>query len=159
MATDTFTLAQNDYDAEIGTQVFNVLALTAVNFDAQAALQSTYIAAALEMTIGQERQSGTSHKSLLGRVLPASSDAQREKKWLISIIDGSTSEVYTTTLPCADLSLLQNNSSYIIQRGNIVGNDAGSKITNFVAAFEAYYVTKIESFGTIWDMQFVGRNL
>lgn len=83
--------------------------------------------------------------------LPASVEAQREKKWLVRYQDDVNLAIYTVEIPTADLSLLQTNSDLMII-------DAGAGAT-FVAAFEALVVSPEGNNITVLDVRYVGRSL
>ena len=46
-------------------------------------------------------------QTFISASLPASKDAQREKKWLVRYHDATNQKKYSAEIPCADLSLLR----------------------------------------------------
>lgn len=83
--------------------------------------------------------------------LPASVEAQREKKWLVRYQDDVNLSIYTVEIPTADLSLLQPNSDLMVI-------DAGAGLT-FVTAFEALATSPEGNPVTVLDVRYVGRSL
>lgn len=154
-----YTQSWNDYDEEVGSQTFNVTDLTSANFDAQGTLQTAYAVAASNMSLGVIRQTSVASKSPINRALPTDPAAQREIKWLVTMLDSVNGKLFQTEVPCADTQYLQNNSSYVIYRGNVVGLDTDSNITDYKNGIEAYYLTPYGNTATVWDMELVGRNL
>lgn len=77
--------------------------------------------------------------------------AQREQKWLVSMEDNTSHNVYSFTIPCADTSLLANNNETL-------DLSAGAGQT-FKQKLEAVYRTKEGNAGTVISVKYVGRNL
>lgn len=147
------TLTYHDYDAEPSTVSFPYgVTLTAVNFDAQVALQTALADAIAGIT------RGTKVRTVYGNVVPTlavSSDplAQRENKWLVRYHDVTTGQNYTYELPCADLTFLDPAA-----RGQAEIGDA-AEVDAFVTAFEAYVLSPDQNAVAVDQIVFVGRNI
>jgi hypothetical protein len=128
--------AVRDFDSEIGRIKFHGAAITAVNHDAQVALQVT-LAAAIEGII-----TGTLANKTYGNFLPLSAAApsdewsQRETGFLASFYDATEIKRFKTYIPTADLELLNEAETDPNLRKSVpLGSGAGA---TFKAAVEAY---------------------
>lgn len=82
-------------------------ALNAGNFDAQEALRAAFETAVDAVTLGtggSERFLAT--ETTVAKTPSANPLAQRENKWLISMVESGSGNPVTFTIPAADLSLL-----------------------------------------------------
>lgn len=147
---------------EIATGPVNALTLDEVEL--QAAAMRTSIDA---VTLGTlQREALTAFDNLLSNTPPASKDAQREKKWLISYLDNTPfldppvnsivnpgyQKLFSGTVPTADLAQLNVPNSDDV---NILLEPWATFVTNFQTIGRSPYggqplVTRI---------MFVGRNL
>lgn len=155
MATGTFYDARRDYDGEVGSFRVNVAVLSAANFDAQAALRSSFTVA-LANIVG-----GNSDHFAIGNTYPGLEQGQpsddpldqRELKWLVQYHDTTTNKKYRCELPCADLSQLDPDD-----RKNANIGDAGA-VDGFITAFEAYVLSEAGNAVEVDEITLVGRNL
>lgn len=93
------------------TQVY-MPELTALNYDAQAALWADFITAVLATSIGNTGKLViVSNDDGVGRNPSLNPLAQRENKWLVTCRESGTGNPVTFTIPAADLSLLAADGS------------------------------------------------
>lgn len=106
---------------------------------------------------------GTMHKerwigddTLLSNDLPASGEAQREKKWLVTYRGVVNDRLYTLEIPTADLG-----QANILLPGSDRADPDHPSITAFVSAFEAIGRSPDSATENIEvvSLTFVGRNL
>jgi len=142
-----------DYSKETSHLRLFVTTLTAGNLAAQVALHTTLFDALNALTLGLEQKRQTLLSKSIVNVTPATSPlAQRENKWLLKYHNGTTRKTFVAELPCADLSLLGNNSDFIDQ--------TGAEWIALKSAFEAVVVDPDDGGAVILDdAEFVGRNL
>lgn len=148
------TMRVNDYDSEASTLQFRGVTVTAANFDAQFAALTSLIDAIGNITLGLKisQTFGNATQVLAPSTPSAYPAAQREKKWLVRYTDGVAMKNYRMEIPCADLSLLdENNRAYADM------DDAS--IAAFVSAFEAFHRSEGGNPVTVESIQFVGRNV
>lgn len=141
----------HDYDGEPSSVSFPAVDLTAANFDAQvaalAALRTALEGVCVDLQTGH--LIGNDYTVVTGSAARASSPlAQRENKWLVRYHDSSDS--YTLSIPCADLTTLDPNNRGFMDLD-------GTEGAAFVSAFEAY-VNQGGGSVTVDSVQFVGRN-
>lgn len=74
------------------------------------------------------------------------------------MLDETADKLFNFEIPCADMTLLPTNDSYLVKRGAIQGADSGGEIAAFVAAAEAYYISPYGNAATVWEIELVGRN-
>lgn len=153
-----YNVTFNDYDDERGSFGFQVVNLTAANYDAQATLQNAFNTAMLDLSTGVVRKQGVNQFGAISRALPSNQAAQREIKYLVTMLDGTADKLFQFEIPCADMTLLPAASSYLVLRGTIQGADAGGEIAAFIAATEAYYLSPYGNAATVWEIELVGRN-
>lgn len=91
-------------------------------------------------------------KLFLSRTRPASTDAQREKKWLVVYEDSTTHKLYRSELPCADLSLLTSGSDRIVSFPT-------GPLADFKTAWEAFVKSPDGNAVTLSYIEFVGKRL
>jgi len=146
------TMSYVDYGEEVATCTFNGAEMTVLNFEAQASLIDalvTAVEAVVKGTFWKEVRRAVLERS--SKVPPVSTDAQRERKWIIIYEDNTTYKHYNTELPCADLSLLKANSDEMD-----ISAGAGAAL---VSAFEDYVLSPDGNAVTVLKVVHVGRNL
>jgi len=147
----TFSCTHTDYDGERSNHGFNVTPLTAANFDAQNTLMNLYLAALVEMVLGNRYKSGQGNWVLNNIENASDQAAQRELKWLIQYHDGTTLKSYSVELPTAKTAVLDPND-----RAHAHIGDAGV-VDAFVSAFEAYALTPDGHAPIVDEITLVGR--
>lgn len=139
-----------------------IVSTDVVNFTAQSVAWAAVVSAANALTIGLIQKQNWVNEVLVN-ANPDASDinqlATRETKLLIQSIDSTTQKRLTNTLPTLDLSLV----TYLPQAKDFVAitteQGAGTEVTDFVSAFEAYFVNPETSNAlTIVGLKVVGRN-
>lgn len=141
-----------DYSRETSHWRLPVTTLTAGNFAASSTAITALEAAIANITLGvQQKVETIAVRNNVSSALPASRDAQREKKWLLTYHDANGGK-FRTEIPCADLSLLQTNSDFIDQ--------TNSAWTTLKSAFEAIVVSPDDQSAVVLDnAEFVGKRL
>lgn len=152
--------AYNDYDREPSSFGFESVDVTAANFDAEAAKRAAVGLAAAAITLGEPRSSGYSFGSSTDKTPSSNPEAQREKKWLVTMNDQSVNKTFRFEVPTADLSILENNDSYIVRYGNVTITNAtnAANVQSFIDAVEALYKSPYGNSAVVENIQFVGRN-
>jgi len=144
-----------DYSKEFSTARVTAQTLTALNFDTQATARAAFIAAISPLVLGTIAKSGFGEQTIGVNTPPASVEAQREKKWLVTYEGNTSGKKFQLELPCADLT-----------GGHLIVNSDNADLTEadwaaFIAAFEAYGRSPDDPAETInvLSARFVGRNL
>lgn len=141
-----------DHGREKSTAEFRGVTLTAANFNAQVALQDALSAAVQDITLGNLNQLQRVVDQTDGtNAAPASQNAQRERKFLVSFEDNVNFRRHTLELPTADNSLLIPNTDEL----NITAG-AGQAWKD---AFEAFQLSPDGNSVTVLKVVHVGRNL
>lgn len=158
MAQDQTHFSWHDYDGEPARTTFNTVEITAANLDAQATLLTTLRTALNALLLASVEQAVITD-NIWDNVVPVTDPfAQREIKWVVIVQDTAGNKYKSNEFPMADLSLLENNSKYLIKSGNVVVTASAAAVTAFKDAFEAVAVSNTGLALTIWDMYQVGRN-
>jgi hypothetical protein len=145
-------LSYVDHSEEPCTSSFTGADLTAANFDAQIALQDALKTALFGIVLHQPyKDTRVAYQTLASKDPPADSDAQRERKWVISYEDTVTFERYTVEVPMADLTLLDGNTDQ--------ADLDNATVAAFVTAFEAYQLSPNGNAVEIKKITHVGRRL
>lgn len=85
---------------------------------------------------------------------------QREIKWQLIVTEAVTGNKYAANeIPCADLSLLENGSPYLVKAGVTVVTAGAAAVNAWVAAFEAIALSPAGNALSVWDLYQVGRNI
>jgi hypothetical protein len=156
MTEARFTMTLADYNRETSTVSLRLapvdigVSLDAIEMDGKMdTLQSAINGVSLGLPVSQtrtyEREALASPNSAA-----ASSDAQRERKWLVRCYDEVTFDPVTFEIPAADLSLLQTNSEYMDTSAG-----AGAAL---VTAIESAVVSKAGNPVIVVEIVHVGRN-
>jgi hypothetical protein len=145
-----------DYDGRPSNFRIRTTAITAANYDAEAAKVAaleTAIAGLQEADVPVARlQHG--NETLDNQSASSTPKASRKCKALVRYEDDVTEEVYQTEVPCADLAHLDANN-----RGYFDLDDAGD-VAAFVTAFEAITLSPEEGNAvTVLSIQHVARNI
>lgn len=144
-------LGYKDYDREIGSVGFRGVALTAANFDAQAALMDALITAIGNVTLGVLENETRQASAVDNQANPPSAAfAQRETKFLVKGFDTGGRRV-TWELPCADLDQLITNEDKLDLTAGV-----GLALKT---AIEAYALSIAEVSVTVDEVIHVGRNI
>ena len=144
-----FNLTYMDNTLEKSVASFQGVDMTAVNFDAQVALQNAITAAVAGINNGVVIQ--TNRIAVVTDATPAAPavGVQREIKFMARWHAGA--ELHRTEIPCADLSVMISGSE-------IVDLTAGAGLA-FKTAFEAYVVGDDGATAAVLDsLTFVTRN-
>lgn len=126
--------------------------LTAGNIAAQETLRAAFEAAVDAVNLGN---SGSEQFVAVDTAVaknPSLNDAaQRELKWLVSMIDSTTGFGFNFTIPCADTSLLGTDGQFM--------DLAGAEAIALVTATEAFVQSRAGNYGTVSSIKLVGRTL
>jgi len=146
------TMSYIDHSEEVSTCQFPGVELTAANFDATIALMTALKTAVEAVVLGVLwKRIDQAIDTLTTKTPPASTDAQRERKWIIIYEDTVTFKHYNCELPCADLSLLIANTDRMD-----ISAGAGAAL---VTAFENYVKSPDGNAVEVQSVRHVGRNL
>lgn len=144
--------AGKDGKPETATMEIRINDLNAGNLAAQITLLGNLLTAAQNMSIGLlHHETIVLSDTFSNAGFAADHAAQRENKWLTTMEDNTTHRVEVFTLPCADLSLLPDNHSELIDLS------AGEGLA-WKQAVEAVYRTVSGNTATMVSCRFVGRN-
>jgi hypothetical protein len=145
-------MTYRDYDNE-GAQVsFRGPEFTQLTFDQQVALQDDIVTAVEATSLGNlVRDIRIAKETSPGSGPSANSQAQREMKWLVRMVDDTTGRTVNVSIPCPDFSLLLPNSDKM--------DPASAAYVNLKAAVEAYHQSIEGNSVTVIDVVLVGRNL
>ena len=145
-----YTRSMQDYDQETTIFKVNSRALTALNFDAEVALNVALGVAIVGVTRGTVQKIAYGNE-ILSPGVNADPLAQRENKWLVRYVDQVTGVEYHVELGTADLTVLDpNNRGYML-----ISSGAGLA---FKDAFDAYVISPAGNDVVMQSAQFVGRN-
>lgn len=150
--TSRTTLKGKDYGKEVTRLGFDIVQLTAANFDAQITLVQTLQTAVTAVSYGAF--DGITVAALDTAVGPKATDvdAQRESKWRVRYDDDVQPEGNGSfEIGMADLSLLVADTG-------IMDVSAGAGAT-LVTAIEAAVVSRLGNAVTVIDIIHVGRNI
>lgn len=142
----------NDYDGERSTASFNSELKTAVNFDAQDALELALRTALEGVTLGLRVGflSGNDYQTVSPKTESSNPLAQREGKWLCEY--GNANNRHRMEIPCADLTTLDpDNRGYML-----LSSGAGA---SFKTAFEGYVLDVDGNAVTLFSAKFIGKNI
>lgn len=166
----TITFSTNDYDGEAGSHSITADTLTAANFSGLALQIDEYEGAMLAIQRGVLTTRQTANLRRVESSVTRSTDpeAQREAKWLVTYEDASPTlgagvanpgyrKVYSTEVPCADLSLRASNNDVVYQNfGTPIVDDP--LFTTYVAAFEVLVKSPTGGSVVVRTIRAVGRN-
>jgi hypothetical protein len=153
MANSEYSVTFRDYSQELSRFRVNTVLLTAANFTAQMGLMGALLTALGGVTMGTPaKETRTAQSNTLSAGLPGSSEAQREKKWLVRSEDNVTHLIFRNEVPTADLSLLTGNSDTIT-------DFTPTALAAFKSAWEAVVVSEDGNACTIRSMEYVGKRL
>ncbi len=141
-----------DYSNETSHYRLWITTITPGNQAAVSGQVTTLETAIAALTLGNQQIVETVlSKTIVTSALPASKDAQREKKWLLTYHDANGGK-FRTEIPCSDLSLLAPNSDFI--------DKTLATWTNLKTAFEAVVVSPDDASAVVLDnAEFVGKRL
>lgn len=149
--TASARISQVDYTNEVSSSNFRGIDLSGANFDAQEALVDALQTAIDNATLGTIFAGRIEASTFSGpKTLPVDENAQRERKWLVSMVDAVVGSPLTVEIPCADLSLLEANSDKMD-----VSAGAGLAL---VGAIEAYHRSVAGNAVSVVEIRHVGRN-
>jgi len=146
-----FSMTYLDHDDERSNVSVSIAELNAGNIAAQLALIATLQAAIEAIVIGAlDRTVVSAVTTDLAAVAPASGNAQRETKWLVSGVDTQGLNC-SMEIPTADLTLLPQGSGVL--------NLAAGVGLALKDALDAVWVSKIGNAVTVSRCIHVGRNI
>lgn len=146
-----FSCSLTDYDNEHANVGFAIPVLTAANFDAQQTLMNTFIAALMDMVLGN-RWKNSQAIEVLNNITPATDQAaQVELKWLVQYHDGTTLKRYSIEVPTANTARLDPNDRAHAEIGD------GAEVDAFIDALEAYGKTPDGNAIVVDEITLVGR--
>jgi len=147
-----YTRTLKDFDGEISSVQVHSADLTEVNIAAQLIAQANFGAAINDMSTGSLQQIRYGNVVESNQPAPVDPWAQRELKWRVDFVDAVSGNPYHFTIPCADATLLST-----IAKGEADLTDAD--VIAFVAATEAYVLSKEGNAITVERIVMVGRNI
>lgn len=144
------TLRYKDYTSENSNFAVRGTPWTALNQDAQVALQDALIAATNALAIGAlQETSRLAYTTEISAAPAVDPFAQRETKWLIVYEDTTSHKLYRAEIPCADLDLVDAQGELAL----------GAERTAFISAFQAYVLSETGGNVEIRSIRHVGRNI
>jgi hypothetical protein len=146
-----------DYDGERGSSSVNMVDLNGTNFDAQAGLANDIRTAMNGVTLEFVSKADLADNLWNNLVFSNNPLAQREIKWAIIVNDG-VSNYRGMEIPVADLSILENNSKYIVRNGVVTVTGAAVAVQALIDAIEAGALSKTGAALQVVDIYQVGRN-
>jgi len=137
IATSFYSISLNDNtinpksgDPEFSTTEFPLTLLTAANLAAQTTLLSNLKTALLALVMGNTRQDVvTQSRPIISTSRPSSTEAQREKKWVLRAHGATSGQKAQYRIGTADLSLLDDGQEFL----DMTGTEAAA----FKTAFDA----------------------
>lgn len=141
-----------DYTGEKSSFNVNAAVLTAANFDAQMALKTAFLAAVGNVVIGRLLSVDVYNETLDAVSAPNEPTAQVELGWRVDYVDDTTFRKQSVTIAAPLMSLLDANDRAHAEIGD------GADVDDFIAAWEAYAVTKDGNAPTVSEITLVGRN-
>lgn len=147
-----------DYDDEPSSTGIHTADITSANFDATVTAVNTLRSAMNQLCLVFASKSDIADN--LWNNLQAALDplAQREVKWLVTVADVTNTKYAAMEIPCADLSILENGSKYLVKQGTVVVTAAAADVQAFVDAFEAVATDRFGQALNVWEIEQVGRN-
>jgi hypothetical protein len=146
-----FTYTLRDYSDEASLATFRGVTITAVNLVAQDLLMDTLKSAIDGVSLMEPANDKRLYEvNNYGSIPSPDTNAQRENKWLVSMVD-TAGTALTAEVPGADLTLLANNSDVLditLSVGLILKN-----------AIEAFHLSIAGNAVIVTGVRFVGRNL
>lgn len=161
MATvDRAQFSYRDYDGEPSNTSVNIVELDGTNFDAQVALINTLRTSMNGLTLVISEKVQIADTVFAATVPVLDNLAQREIKWAVIVADVNNNRYKAMEIPIADLSILENNSKYIVKGGSVAIADVtnAAKVQAFIDAFEAVALDRFGQTLQVWDVYQVGRN-
>lgn len=155
---DKGTLSFYDYDGEPSSYSVNVAELSSANFDAQAALLQTLRTATLGICLVGATSVNIADTIWNTPVVVNDPNAQREIKWVVIVVDASGNKYKGAEIPIANLTLLENNSKYIVRNGTVSVATGAAAVQAWVDAYEAVALSRFGEALIVWDMFQAGRN-
>jgi len=152
-----FNWRQHDYDGESGTCRIPIYTLTAANHDSVVANVLALKTALTNITLGEDYYHEiVAADTNLDESTPTDPYAQRERKWLVSLVSvaGGITPQVSVEIPTADLQYLSASSRPYMDVGAAT---PGESLVNAIEAFVTYpgLVTGV----TVKRIMHVGRNL
>lgn len=145
-------LSYVDYSKEDSAMGVHTATLTAGNFTAQMTLQDALRTAVEAVVIGNlYKAEYVAVVENIPKVYPSTKLAQVENKWLVSAVDNVTGFAVSFTIPCADLTYVDNNTDLM----DLVTAGPGA---NLKAAIEDVVLSRAGNAVTVNEIRFVGRN-
>lgn len=146
-----------DYDGERGSTSINTVEITSANFDAQQTLVDDLRVAMNALTLEPSDRVVITDDVWNTLVFSTDPLAQREIKWAVIVSDGTT-RYKANEIPIADLSILENNSKYIVKNGAVSVVGSATEVQAFITAYEAVARTRTGVALQVVDVYQVGRN-
>jgi len=148
----TYSRTLKDFDGEVSTVQVHTEDLSEVNIAAQITAQSNFGAAINDLSLGSLQTIKYGNQVNSNQPKPANQWAQRELKWRVDFTDDVTGEPGHYTIPCADASLLS-----LVAPAEADLADAA--VIAFVAASDAYVLSKAGNPTSVQRIVMVGRNI
>lgn len=151
MADGVHTFTYTDFGGEKSAVRIRGAELTAANFDAQVLASVALQDAIAGIAIGLKGKVTYANENQISAAKASNEYAQRETKWLVSYHDNITGDKYTLEIPCANLSLLEQDTGDVLAL-------SGTEAAAFKTAFEGFAVSKNGNSCVVDRIVHVGRN-
>lgn len=148
----TYSRTLKDFDGEVSTVQVHTTDLNAGNIAAQITLQADFGTAINDMSLGSLQKIAYGNLVESNQPKPSNVWAQRELKWRVDFTDDVTGEPGFYTIPCANADLLS-----LIAPAEADLTDAD--VIAFVAASDAYVLSKAGNATSVQRIVMVGRNI
>lgn len=147
-----FSVTYKDYNGESSTAAFDIDEIVSGNIATITPQLGSLESALADVTIGRRTRSTTiANVDDNGDASASDQFAQREVKWLFTLVDSVTGETLRREVPCADLSLLANNVDTL----DLTAGDGAS----LKSAVQAVVINPRTGNSVILtEVRFVGRN-
>lgn len=125
--------------------------LNSANFDAQEALRADLEAAMDAVSLGNTGSESFGNLTSVAKTPSTNPLAQRENKWLVSMVETGTGNPVSFTIPCADLSLLAADGENM--------DATSTEYSDLVTAIEAFVRSNDGNTVTVTSIKFRARTL
>jgi hypothetical protein len=148
------SITYNDYGSEPGVVGFQgeFLLDDGTNYAAQKALFDTLVGATDAITVGNRIRESFGEQAIISDAAAGSTDAQRERKWLVQYSELVTFRKHTLEIPTADSSYIDPGSEQAFPSAAV-----DPDIQAWIDAFEAFQ-TKGGQAVEVRRITLVGRN-
>ena len=154
--SSSFVVKYIDYDGEPSRAMLRGATVNSGNFTAQETAALALVTSLDAVTLGTK--ASVEYKAYTTRFAPSKptdQNAQRESKWVFHYFDNVTYEWDSCDIPCADLSLLDDENRGQMSKDAVINPEWATLKTNF----EAFYKSSKGNSVTLDHVTHQGRNI